>query len=236
MSEVKDDLNKDGSGEASSQAAGSGELSLDGLFAFKMGMSAVYGEHGVRIPVTVLKYEPMIVSQVKSKEKDGYSALQVAFVPKRASRTSLAEKGHVHKTGFENGARFLREMRLSGNQNEEVQVGQRVTIESLKKGDVVVVSARSRGRGFSGAVRRWSFAGGPASHGSGFHRKPGSVGNRTWPGRVIPGKRMAGHYGDELVTVKNLEVIEVLADEGVLLVRGAVPGARNSLVKIMKVK
>ncbi len=208
-------------------------VELTGLFAFKVGMSAVF-EEGERIPVTVLKYEPMVVSQVKSKENDGYEAVQLAFVADRASQTSKAAKSHLNKAGFENGAQFVREVRAK-QMPEGVAAGQKIALESLKKGDVVKVTGLSRGRGFQGPVRRWNFNGGPASHGSGFHRKPGSVGNRTWPGRVMPGKRMAGHWGNETCTVRNLKIVDVIPEENVVLVRGSVPGARNSLIRLTKV-
>ena len=214
-------------------ASGGGATELSGLFVFKVGMSAIF-ENGERIPVTVLRYEPMVVSQVKTTENDGYAALQVAFRPDRASRTNGAAKTHVAKAGFENGAKFLRELRFADTL-ADVGVGAKIAISSLKKGDVVRISGRSRGRGFQGAVRRWNFNGGPATHGSGFHRRPGSVGNRTWPGRVMPGKRMAGQWGDEVVTVKNVKIVDVIPEENVVLVKGAVPGARNSLIRLTKV-
>lgn len=204
---------------------------VGGLFAFKVGMSAIF-ENGERVPVTVLKYEPMVVSQVKTADKDGYEAVQVAFCADRASQTNDAIKTHLAKAGFENGAKYVREIRLK---TEGVAVGQKVSIDSLKKGDTVKIMGLSRGRGFQGAVRRWNFNGGPASHGSGFHRKPGSVGNRTWPGRVMPGKRMAGRWGNETVTINNLKIVDVIPEENVLLVSGSVPGARNSLIQLTKV-
>ncbi len=220
--------------EEPAPASKAASVELEGLYAFKVGMSAVFSDEGERIPVTVLKYEPMIVSQIKTKQKDGYEALQVAFLPDRASRTNSATKAHLAKTGFENGAKFLREVRMKALP-EGVQVGTKVGIESLKKGDLVKIIGLSRGRGFQGPVRRWGFKGGPATHGSGFHRKPGSVGNRTWPGRVMPGKRMAGQWGNETTTIKNLKIVEVIPEESVVLVRGSVPGARNSLIRITKV-
>lgn len=216
------------------KATGSSAVELAGLFAFKVGMSAVFSDDGERIPVTVLKYEPMVVSQVKTKASDGYEAVQLAFVPDRASQTNAATKNHLAKTGFENGAKFLREMR-SDKLPEGVAVGAKVSIDSLKKGDLVKIVGLSRGRGFQGPVRRWNFNGGPATHGSGFHRKPGSVGNRTWPGRVMPGKRMAGQWGNETSTIKNLKIVDVIHDENVVLVRGSVPGSRNSLIRLTKV-
>lgn len=210
-----------------------GAVQMPGLYAFKVGMSAVF-EEGERIPVTVLKYEPMVVSQVKTKENDGYEAAQLAFVPDRASQTNNAAKTAMSKAGFENGAMFVREMR-SKKMPEGLSVGTKIGIDSLKKGDVVKISGLSRGRGFQGPVRRWNFNGGPASHGSGFHRKPGSVGNRTWPGRVMPGKRMAGQWGNELCTVRNVKVVDVIPEENVVLVKGAVPGSRNTLICLTKV-
>jgi len=210
------------------------DLQLDGLFAFKVGMSAVFSEDGERVPVTVLKYEPMVVSQVKSASTDGYEAVQVAFVPDRASQTNGAAKKHLAKTGFENGAKFVREVRLE-KPIEGAAVGQKIGIDSFKKGDTVKVTGLSRGRGFQGPVRRWNFNGGPASHGSGFHRKPGSVGNRTWPGRVMPGKRMAGQWGNETSTISGLKIVDVIPEENVLLVKGSVPGARNTLIRLTKV-
>jgi large subunit ribosomal protein L3 len=209
-----------------------GGATLDGLYAFKVGMSAVFSETGERIPVTVLKYEPMVVSQVKTADKDGYDSVQLAFVADRATQTNGATKTRLSKTGFENGAKFIREIRAK---TDGLTLGQKISIDSLKKGDVVKVTGLSRGRGFQGPVRRWNFAGGPATHGSGFHRKPGSVGNRTWPGRVMPGKRMAGQWGNETATIRNLQIVEIIAEENVVLVRGSVPGSRNSLIRLTKV-
>lgn len=210
----------------------SAAVKLNGLFAFKVGMSTVYNDSGEVVPVTVLRYEPWIVSQIKTKEKDGYEAVQLACRPARSSRAKNSLKTQLKAAGFENGAKLVREMRQ--DLPEGISVGQRLDLESLTKGDRVKVTGTSRGRGFSGVVRRWNFAGGPATHGSGFHRKPGSIGNRTWPGRVIPGKRMAGHYGNEATTVRNLEIVDVIPSENVVLVKGAVPGHRNSIVELVK--
>lgn len=207
-------------------------VEMSGLYAFKVGMSAVYNDNGERVPVTVLKYEPMVVSQLKSQEKDGYQAVQVAFKANRASQTTKADKGQAASAGFENGAKFLKEFRVENA--ADLQVGQKISLNSVKKGDIVQITGTSKGRGFAGVVKRWDFGGGPASHGSGFHRTGGSVGNRTWPGRVMPGKRMAGRFGNATVTVKNIQVVDVIAEENVILLKGAVPGSRNSLVKIVK--
>lgn len=207
-------------------------LKLDGLFAFKEGMATVYNEQGEAIPVTVLRYEPWVVAQVKTKKNDGYEAIQLACRPKKSKNTTQAEKGHLKNTGFENGAHYVKELRQA--LPEGAAVGSSVSIESLSKGDIVKMTSKSKGHGFAGSVKRWNFAGGPASHGSKFHRRPGSVGNRTWPGRVMPGKKLPGHYGDETITVRNVEIVDVIPSESVLMVKGPVPGARNSLVKLVR--
>lgn len=210
----------------------SASLKLNGLFAFKEGMATVYNEQGEAIPVTVLRYEPWFVSQIKTNDVDGYEAIQVACTPKKAKNSNKAEQGHLKDAGFENGAQFVKELRQTAP--EGLKVGAQVSIDSLAAGDVVKMTSKSKGKGFAGSVKRWGFAGGPASHGSKFHRRPGSSGNRTWPGRVMPGKKFPGHLGAENVTVKNVEIVQVLADENVLLVKGPVPGARNTLVKLVR--
>jgi large subunit ribosomal protein L3 len=212
--------------------AGAEGVKLTGLYAHKIGMSQIYGDNGESIPVTVLKVEQWVVSQVKTKEKDGYTAVQIASRPKKAVNSTQAEKGHLKQAGFENGAHFIKEIRQDNL--DGVQVGSRVDIASFAKGDIIRVTSTSKGKGFQGVIRRWNFAGGPAAHGSKFHRQPGSSGNRTWPGRVMPGKKFPGHLGAETVTVKNVRVVEVLPEEGILLVKGPVPGSRNTLVKLVK--
>jgi len=213
-------------------ASKSDGVEMNGLYAFKVGMSAVYSEDGQRIPVTVMKYEPMVVSQVKTEEKDGYKAVQVAFRADRASQTNQATKTKLSKAGFENGAKFLKEFRSSDL--GDFQVGQKVSLDSFKKGDTVVITGTSKGHGFAGVMKRWDFGGGPATHGAGFHRTGGSIGNRTWPGRVMAGRRMPGRFGGDTVTVKSVQVVDVIAEENVILLKGPVPGSRNSLVKLVK--
>ncbi len=207
-------------------------VKLSGLYAVKVGMSAVYSEKGEYVPVTVLKYEPMVIAQIKTQEKDGYVALQLAARPKRAALSRKSEKGHLKGAGFENGAHVVKELRQ--DIPDGAVVGSRISIDSLVKGDIVKITATSKGKGFQGSMRRWNFQGGPAAHGSKFHRQPGSSGNRTWPGRVMPGKKFPGHLGDETVTVKNCKIVDVRAEDGVLLVKGPVPGGRNTLVKLVK--
>lgn len=217
--------------DAQTAEAGSQDAKLKGLFAFKEGMSTIYTEAGEAIPVTILRYEPWIVSQVKTQDSDGYSAIQIACRPKKAKNSSQALSGHLKAAGFEGAASLIREIRQEAT---GVSVGQKVAIDSVAAGDSVRITGISKGRGFQGSVRRWNFAGGPATHGSKFHRRPGSSGNRTWPGRVMPGKKFPGHWGDETITVKNVQVVKVLPEDGVVLVKGPVPGARNSLVRLLK--
>lgn len=219
--------------EKTTEQVNSTGCELSSLYAFKMGMTTYYDDNGESVAATMLRYEPLVVSQLKTQEKDGYSAIQVAFRAKTDKKTSKSEKNHLKGAGFENGAHFMREIRQEVP--EGLAVGSKIAISSLKAGDKIKVTARSKGRGFAGVVKRWGTAGGPESHGSGFHRHPGSIGNRTWPGRVMPGKKFPGHLGDETVTVKNLRVIEVVPEENVIILSGPVPGAENSLVQLTKV-
>ncbi len=218
---------------AESKTPSSEGVKLNGLFAFKEGMATVYNDKGEAIPVTVLRFENWKVSQIKTTAKDGYSAVQVAAVAKKAKNSTTAEKNHLSAAGFETGAQYIKELRLE-QLPADLKLGDSLSIDTLIKGDVVKITSKSKGHGFQGSVRRWNFAGGPATHGSKFHRRPGSSGNRTWPGRVMPGKKFPGHWGDETITVRNVEVIDVNAADGVLLVKGPVPGSKNTLVRLVK--
>lgn len=228
---MSEDTNTGAEASAENSTTGQG-LKLNGLFAFKEGMSTIYNDQGEAVPVTVLRYEPWIVSQIKTNDTDGYDAVQLACQPKKAKNSTSAEKGHLAKAGFENGARFVKELRQELPAG--AAIGTSLSIDSLVKGDFVKITSKSKGKGFAGSMKRWNFAGGPASHGSKFHRRPGSSGNRTWPGRVMPGKKFPGHLGNETVTVRNVEVVEINSAESVLLVKGPVPGARNTLVKLVR--
>ena len=209
-------------------------VKLQAVYAFKLGMSSVFDAKGRMVPVTVLKFEPQVVSQIKNPTQDGYSSVQLAFGLRRGRSKPKAHTTRLKNLGalsFEKGVRYVREVRQD---TKGIEVGQKVSIESLAAGDRVKVTARSKGRGFAGTMKRWGFGGGPASHGAGFHRKPGSVGNCVEPGRVMPGLKMSGHFGDQRHTRARVEVVEVLKDEQVVLVKGPVPGSRNSLVYLQK--
>ncbi len=199
-----------------------------GIIGRKIGMSQVFSS-GELIPVTVIQAGPCKVVQKKTKEKDGYESVQLAFEEeKKAGRVTKAVAGHFKKANTA-AHRFLREFRGGG-----FETGQEVTVELFKKGELVAVSGVSKGKGFAGVMKRHKFAGGPGSHGSMFNRRPGSIGASAWPSRVLPGKKLPGHMGVDTVTVKNLQVVEVRKDENLLFVRGAVPGGKSALVLIYK--
>ena len=208
-------------------------LKLNGLFAFKMSMSTFYNDKGESIPVTALKYEPCFVSQIKTEEKESYSAVQVAFKAQKNKRCSKALIKHLAPAGFKEGARFVKEVRQA--LPEGIKLGQELSIKSVQKGDLVKISSLSKGRGFTGAMKRWNFAGGKASHGSKTHRRTGSIGQHTEPARVFPGRKMPGRYGFQKVSRSKVPVVDVLTEEGIIFVKGSVPGARNTLVSIQKI-
>ncbi|MDE0151931.1 MAG: 50S ribosomal protein L3 [Bdellovibrionales bacterium] len=203
-------------------------VKLGSLFAYKVGMTNVY-EKNQMIPVTVLKYETARVTQIKTKEKEGYTAVQVAL--ESSKKAGKAMKSHLNKAGFKNKALYMREVR--GALPEGVQVGQEVSIESMQKGDKIFVSGISKGHGFAGVVKRWGFGGGPAAHGAEKHRTTGSIANTATQGRVFPGKKMPGHFGCDRIT-QTSRIVDVLPAKGAILVQGPVPGAKNSLIEIRK--
>ncbi|UXI01546.1 50S ribosomal protein L3 [Photobacterium sp. TY1-4] len=202
-----------------------------GLIGRKVGMTRVFTEDGVSIPVTVVEVEANRVSQVKSVDTDGYNAIQVTAGTKKANRVSKPEAGHFAKAGIEAG-RGLWEFRLENN--EEFAVGAELTVELFNEVKKVDVTGTSKGKGFQGAVKRWNFRTQDMTHGNSLsHRAPGSIGQCQTPGRVFKGKKMAGHMGAERVTTQNLEIVRVDAERNLLLIKGAVPGATggNVIVK-----
>jgi large subunit ribosomal protein L3 len=193
------------------------------LIGRKAGMTRVFTEDGVSVPVTVIEVEPNRVTQVKTEETDGYTAVQVTVGSRRASRVTKAAAGHFAKAETEAG-RGLWEFRLSGD--EEVNVGDQLTVERFEAGQKIDVTGKSKGKGFQGGIKRWNFSMQDATHGNSLsHRAPGSIGQCQTPGRVWKGKKMAGHMGAERVTVQSLEVVRIDTERNLLLVKGAVPGA-----------
>ncbi|EEW06848.1 50S ribosomal protein L3 [Vibrio mimicus] len=202
-----------------------------GLIGRKVGMTRVFTEDGVSIPVTVVEVEANRVSQVKTLETDGYAAIQVTAGSKKANRVTKPEAGHFAKAGVEAG-RGLWEFRLENG--EEFAVGSELTVELFSEVKKVDVTGTSKGKGFQGAVKRWNFRTQDMTHGNSLsHRAPGSIGQCQTPGRVFKGKKMAGHMGAERVTTQNLEIVRVDAERNLLLIKGAVPGATggNVIVK-----
>jgi large subunit ribosomal protein L3 len=206
---------------------------MTGLIGRKLGMTQVYNPEGNVIPVTVIETGPCIVVQKKETSKDGYNALQVGFGSKKAQRVNKALKGHMAKAG-KGAFEVLKEFRL--DDVSQFEIGQEIKAADLfKAGDRIDVAGTSKGHGFTGVMKRWSFGGFPGSHGTHeYFRHGGSIGNRSFPGRVRKGKKMAGHWGDERVSVQNIEVVDIRTDENLVLVRGAVPGAKRSLVVLSR--
>ncbi|MEE8619872.1 MAG: 50S ribosomal protein L3 [Dehalococcoidia bacterium] len=205
-----------------------------GIIGRKIGMTQLFQESGEAMVVTAIQAGPSVVTQIKSRERDGYDAVQVGFIENKVkqSRLSSAEKGHLR--GLEN-VRYLREFRT--DDISSVKRGDKVDVGFLKQGDLINVTGFSKGKGFAGVVKRYHFAGGPKTHGqTDRHRAPGSIGATTFPGRVLKGKRMAGHMGNRRVTARKVEVIKADPESNLLLVKGAVPGAAGGLLIIERVR
>jgi large subunit ribosomal protein L3 len=207
-----------------------------GILGKKIGMTQLFRPDGQVVPVTLLKAGPCFVVQRKTPATDGYDAVQLGlneFV--KAKRINKPQTGHLKKAGAE-GAKFLREFRLGQGGSSDLKAGDKVLVSDFKPNEKVDVIGISKGRGFAGVVKRHHFRGSDGTHGSMHHRAPGSIGASSFPSRVIPGMRMGGHMGDEQVTVRNLEIIEVDAEDNVLVVKGAVPGPNGGYVVVRRAK
>ncbi|MCB1042534.1 MAG: 50S ribosomal protein L3 [Acidobacteria bacterium] len=205
---------------------------IKGLIGKKVGMTQVHDEQGRVVPVTVLEVGPCVVTQVKTSEHDGYNAVQVGLVEENTPRKlSKAEVGHLGKSQIA-PMRHLREFRL--NEASDAKVGDQLSATVFEKTDKLTVTGTSRGKGFQGVIRRHGFGGGRMTHGSNFKRAPGSIGQCATPSRVFPGKKMPGQMGNKRVTVRNLEVVEIIEDKNLILVKGAVPGSKGGIVTIRK--
>jgi len=206
---------------------------VEGLIGRKVAMTQLFGEDGNVIPCTVLRAGPCVVVQRRDAARDGYEAVQLGFVdPSRAKRTNRALKGHFDKAGLPPTAR-LREFRLISG-GDDPKVGDTVAASLFKAKDRVDIIGVSKGKGFQGVMKRHHFRGGAASHGSMFHRAPGSIGSSAYPSRVFKGMRMAGRMGGDQITVKNLTVVRIDEDNNLLVVRGAVPGATGAYLAVRK--
>ena len=194
----------------------------------KVGMTQIFDAEGKAIPVTVIEATPCKVVQVKTEERDGYAALQIGFGAVRPKLVNKPKAGHFKKAGIE-PLRYLREVPA----DEEAAVGSEITVDIFSEKEYVDVTGISRGKGFAGGIKRWNFGRGPMSHGSKYHRGPGSLG-ATGPARVFKGRKLPGHYGNTRVTVQNLEVVKVDPEKNLLVIKGSVPGVRGSLLYIKK--
>ncbi len=204
-----------------------------GLIGKKLGMTSVFTPDGRYIPVTVILAGPCVVTQVKTEERDGYKALQIGFGGKKAKRTTKPLQGHFKKSGGQNYA-VLREMEVDNP--EDFSPGQNIGLDVFQVGERVDVIGTSKGRGFSGVMKRHGFGGMRATHGVKGHRVPGSIGCSAWPSKVIKGKKLPGHYGVDRKTVRNLEIIDIRPEENLILLKGPVPGHRQGMVMLKKLK
>jgi large subunit ribosomal protein L3 len=202
-----------------------------GILGKKIGMTQIFDENGNVIPVTAIQAGPCVVTQKKTTENDGYSALQLGFEEKKEKQVNKAIKGHFAKANV-SAKKYLREFQLENS--TDYSVGNVIKADIFIVGDRVDISGVSKGKGFQGVIKRHGQHRGPMTHGSMYHRRPGSMGATTTPGRVFKGKKLPGHMGNEKITIQNLDVVGVDAENNILLVRGAVPGQKNGLLYIME--
>jgi large subunit ribosomal protein L3 len=204
-----------------------------GLLGKKMGMTGLFTPDGRYVPVTVIETGPCVVTQIKTRSRDGYDALQLGFSEKKENRVNRPLKGHFKKSG-ERCFRYLREVPVENP--EEYSLGQEITLEMFSVGERVDVVGTTKGRGFSGVIKRHGFHRGPMTHGSKNFRRPGSIGCSATPSKVIKGKKLPGQYGNVRQTARNLEIVDIRADDNMLLIKGAVPGSQSGLVTVNKLK
>jgi len=210
-------------------------MGVNGILGIKLGMTQVFADDGTAVPCTVLQAGPCVVVQRRTKDKDGYEAVQLGLVEFiKPQRITKALTGHFKKANVA-PMRCLGEVRIEDSK-DETKPGDRVLVDGFKVGEYVDVSGVSKGKGFQGGVKRWHYRGGDATHGSMFHRAPGGIGASSFPSRVWPGQHFPGHMGNESKTSKNLRVVKIDADENLLLVRGAVPGPAGAYIVIRKAK
>jgi large subunit ribosomal protein L3 len=208
------------------------KISLPAFYGIKAGMTRIFDQNGNHVPVTVVKLIPNVISQVKTAEKDGYTAYQVAYNEKRESLLTSPAKGHLKKATIEKSLSELAEIKVGEVSADDL--GKEVGLENFPVSTFVDVTGSSKGKGFAGVMKRYNFQGGPASHGSHFHRRVGSIGCRATPARVFANKKMPGHMGVETSTVQNIQVVEVNMEAGYMLLKGSIPGSKNGFVKIAK--
>lgn len=201
-----------------------------GLLGNKIGMTQIFDESGNIIPVTILKVGPCVVTQIKTESKDGYDSIQIGYGNVSNKSLTQPELGHLQKSNIQ-PLKYLKEFRV--NETDQFEIGQVLNVESFSPGQLVNIRGKSIGKGFSGLQKRHNFTRGPMSHGSKNHRLPGSIGMGTTPGRVLPGKKMAGQLGNKITTIQKLKVIQTNAEENILVIKGSVPGKPGNLLSIV---
>lgn len=205
---------------------------IQGILGKKLGMTQVFVADGRRVPVTVVEAGPCTIVQKKTESTDGYNALQVGFSAKKTARVNKPMIGHFRQA--DQGA-FAHLRELGADNVDDYNVGDQITCDAVfKAGDIIDVTGASKGKGYQGVIKRWGFSGGRATHGSKFHRAPGSIGCSAWPSRVFKGKKMPGQMGNARVTQQNLEIVEIRPEQNIILIKGSVPGANQSLLLIRK--
>jgi large subunit ribosomal protein L3 len=201
-----------------------------GLLGNKIGMTQIFDESGNIIPVTILKVGPCVITQIKTKSKDGYNSIQIGYGNVSSKTLTQPELGHLQKSNIQ-PLKYLKEFKV--NETDEFKIGQVLNVDAFSLGQLINIRGKSIGKGFSGLQKRYNFARGPMTHGSKNHRAPGSIGMGTTPGRVLPGKKMAGQLGNKITTIKKLKIIQINTEENILVIKGSVPGKPGNLLSIV---
>ena len=204
-----------------------------GLLGNKIGMTQIFDESGNIIPVTILKVGPCVITQIKTKSKDGYNSIQIGYGNVSSKTLTQPELGHLQKSNIQ-PLKYLKEFKVNETEEfKEFKIGQVLNVDSFSPGQLINIRGKSIGKGFSGLQKRYNFARGPMTHGSKNHRAPGSIGMGTTPGRVLPGKKMAGQLGNKITTIKKLKIIQINTEENILVIKGSVPGKPGNLLSIV---
>ena len=201
-----------------------------GLLGNKIGMTQIFDESGNIIPVTILKVGPCVITQIKTQLNDGYNSIQIGYGNVSSRKLTQPELGHLNKNDLQ-PLKYLKEFRV--NESEDFEIGQTLNVDAFEAGQLVNIRGKSVGKGFSGLQKRHNFARGPMTHGSKNHRQPGSIGMGTTPGRVLPGKKMAGQLGNKIATIRKLKIIQINSEENILVIKGSVPGKPGNLLSIV---
>lgn len=208
---------------------------IEGLLGTKLGMTQIFNDAGVKIPVTLIEAGPCCVIQLKTADRDGYVSVQIGYGKRNPKRVKKSERGHSKKANVV-PPRILREFKVfkTKGKDEEITLGSLIDVSIFEEGELVDIAGTTKGRGFAGVVKRYNFGGGPASHGSSTHRAPGAIGQCAWPGKVVKGKKMPGHMGNKRRTMQKLKVFKVDVEKNLLIIKGSIPGPNGRVVEIIK--